>query len=92
MHLHCTGEGLPTVLIDAGNASASLDWQQIQDDLAATTRVCTFDRPGYLWSEPGPASRDAASNVRELHTLLAAAGETGPYWETCPSSCSPPGR
>lgn len=44
-----------------------------------TARVCTFDRPGYLWSEPGPAPRDAASNVRELHTLLAAAGETGPY-------------
>lgn len=78
-HINCTGSGGPTVLIDAGNANFSLDWTHIQGEVDETTRVCTFDRAGYGWSDPGPQPRDASSVVEELHALLVAAGEAGPY-------------
>ncbi len=79
MHIHCTGSGTPTVVIDAGNNCFSLEWTAIQEALQTTTRVCTFDRAGYGWSAAGPSPRDGATVVAELHTLLQAAGEPGPY-------------
>jgi hypothetical protein len=53
-HLNCQGLGGPTVLIDAGNGSFSLEWTPIQRELSQATRICTFDRPGYGWSESSP--------------------------------------
>lgn len=79
MHLHCAGRGSPSVVIDAGNNSFSLEWTPIQHALRNTTRVCTYDRAGYGWSEPGPGPRDGARVVAELHALLQAAGEAGPF-------------
>ena len=35
--------------------------------------------PAWGWSERGPAPRDARQISEELHTLLANAGEAGPY-------------
>jgi hypothetical protein len=33
LHIHCTGEGSPTVVVDAGNADYSLSWQGIQPEV-----------------------------------------------------------
>jgi pimeloyl-ACP methyl ester carboxylesterase len=79
MHIQCTGSGSPTAVIDAGNGSFSIEWTPIRQELSQTTRVCAFDRSGYGWSEPGPRPRDGAQVVAELHALLMAAGELGPY-------------
>ena len=79
MHVYCMGSGAPTVVIDAGNGSFSIEWTPIQDALSGSTRVCTFDRPGYGWSEPGPEPRDGEQVVAELHMLLQTAGEIGPF-------------
>ncbi len=79
LHIRCTGSGAPTVVIDAGNACLGLEWTPIQDRLAETTRVCTYDRAGYGWSEAGLSPRDGVTVVAELHALLRAAGEAGPY-------------
>jgi len=79
MHIRCAGSGTPTVVIDAGNACFGLEWTPIQERLAETTRVCTYDRAGYGWSEAGPSPRDGATIATELHALLQAAGEPGPY-------------
>ena len=79
MHIHCAGSGSPTVIVDAGNACFSLEWMPIQEKLQSTTRVCVYDRAGYGWSEAGPAPRGGAHAVAELHDLLQAAGEPGPY-------------
>ncbi len=79
MHIDCQGDGSPTVVIDAGNSSFSVEWALIQQKLSQVTRVCTFDRPGYGWSEPGPLPRDGAQIVSELRQLLQASGEKGPY-------------
>ena len=79
LHIHCSGDGAPIVVIDAGNGSFSVEWTPIQQSLRQTTRVCTYDRAGYGWSEPGPQPRDGGKVVTELHELLQAVGEPGPY-------------
>jgi hypothetical protein len=54
MHLYCTGDGSPTVLLETGLGDPSVNFWPLQEELAATTRVCTYDRAGLGWSEPGP--------------------------------------
>jgi pimeloyl-ACP methyl ester carboxylesterase len=79
LHLHCLGQGSPTVILDHVGATNSAQWALIQPQVATQTRVCAYDRAGFGWSEPGPGPRDAAHNAQELHTLLANAGIEGPY-------------
>jgi len=79
LHISCIGNGSPTVVLDAGQGGFSLDWSLIQPELAATTRVCAYDRAGYGWSDPSPQPRTPRQIAEELHTLLVNAGIEGPY-------------
>jgi pimeloyl-ACP methyl ester carboxylesterase len=79
LHINCTGAGSPTVVIEAGLGDWSTGWGFVQPEVAKTTRVCTYDRAGLGWSEPGPLPRDAAQFARELHSLLQNANIPGPY-------------
>jgi pimeloyl-ACP methyl ester carboxylesterase len=79
LHLYCTGEGSPTVILESGFGAWSTDWVAVQPDLSKITRTCSYDRAGLGWSEVGPAPRDPEHIAMELHTLLAKAGITGPY-------------
>lgn len=79
LHLDCRGEGTPAVVMDAGLGGSSLDWTLVQDALATTTKVCTYDRAGMGWSETGPGLRSPARIAAELWTLLGNAGVPGPY-------------
>jgi pimeloyl-ACP methyl ester carboxylesterase len=78
MHLYCTGEGSPTIVLDAGLGNDSLIWANVQPTLSKTTRVCSYDRPGFGWSDLQPNPRDAHRITDQLHTLLTQAGITGP--------------
>jgi pimeloyl-ACP methyl ester carboxylesterase len=78
LHLYCTGEGSPTLILDAGLGNDSLIWANVQPELSKITRVCSYDRAGFGWSEPRPDPRDADHIAQELHGLLSAAGVTGP--------------
>ena len=80
LHINCVGSGSPTVVIDAGLGDWSTTWAgSVQPELAKTTQVCTYDRAGMGWSDPGPLPRDAAHFANELHLLLQNAGVPGPY-------------
>ena len=80
LHINCVGTGSPTVVIDAGWGDSSASWNSwVQSPAARTTRVCTYDRAGMGYSEPGPLPRTAERFSQELHTLLTNAGESGPY-------------
>jgi pimeloyl-ACP methyl ester carboxylesterase len=79
LHINCTGTGSPTVVIEAGLGDWSTGWGFVQPEVAKTTRVCTYDRAGWGWSEAGPLPRDAAEFAKELHTLLQNANIPGPY-------------
>jgi len=78
MHLYCTGNGSPTLVLDAGLSNDSLIWGNVQPELSKITQVCSYDRAGFGWSEPRPEPRDAKRLSDELHGLLNAAGVTGP--------------
>ena len=67
------------MVIEAGWGDSSASWGWVQPEVAKTTRVCTYDRAGTGWSEASPEPRTAREFAQELHTLLANAGEHGPY-------------
>jgi pimeloyl-ACP methyl ester carboxylesterase len=79
LHIHCVGQGSPTVVLDAGSGGFSAQWVRVQREVSGTTRVCAYDRAGMGWSEMGPDPRDAKQITGELHTLLSKAGIEGPY-------------
>jgi pimeloyl-ACP methyl ester carboxylesterase len=78
MHLFCTGEGSPTIVLDAGLGNDSLIWANVQPTLSKTTRVCSYDRAGFGWSDLQPRPRDAHRITDQLHALLTQAGIKGP--------------
>lgn len=79
LHIHCTGQGSPTVIVDAGNADFSLSWIGVQTEAAKFTHICAYDRAGYGWSDPSPNPRTAKVMAEELHTLLYNAEIEPPY-------------
>jgi pimeloyl-ACP methyl ester carboxylesterase len=78
-HVNCTGQGMPTVVVETGLGDFSFDWILVQTKVAAFTRICTYDRAGYAWSEPGPKPRTFAQINLELRDALAKLGERGPF-------------
>ncbi|MGK6318014.1 alpha/beta fold hydrolase [Sphingomonas sp. DT-204] len=79
----CQGEGYPTVVVDAGLGTAPAEdegWRRIASRIAASTRICLYDRAGLGGSDPAPkgprTSMDAAA---DLHSALRKAGVAGPY-------------
>jgi pimeloyl-ACP methyl ester carboxylesterase len=79
MHLQCAGKGGPTVILDAGCGCTSLSWSLVQPQIAQFTRVCSYDRAGYPWSEQSPLKRSSKNMAVELHALLHIANVPGPY-------------
>lgn len=79
LHFHCTGTGLPTVVLMAGGGGYAIDWALVQPRVAESTRVCSYDRAGLGWSDPGPAYETVEQTVADLRKGLQAAGERGPY-------------
>jgi len=79
LHLYCSGKRTPTVILMAGGDAFSIDWALVQAKVAETTRVCSYDRAGLGWSDPGPADETVEQTIGDLHALLRAAGEKGPY-------------
>ncbi|PYX90575.1 MAG: hypothetical protein DMG68_01370 [Acidobacteria bacterium] len=79
LHLYCTGEGGPTIVLDYGLVGSYLEWQRVQPEIARFTRVCSYDRGGYGWSDPSPRPRTPDVLAEELHELLKKAGEKPPF-------------
>jgi len=79
LHIQCTGKGSPAVIIESGLGGFSLEWEVIRNRLSNNVRVCTYDRAGYGWSEPGPMPRTTRQIAYELFQLLTHAGAPGPY-------------
>ena len=78
----CLGVGTPTIIAEAGYDTGGMGaFTDVLQDLAASTRVCTYDRAGIGNSDarpktPGLTSDDQAD---ELQAMLTAAGIQPPY-------------
>lgn len=92
MYIECRGAGSPTVVLVAGLRGSAEDWHittttppAVFPQVATFTRVCAYDRPGTpvgeepSRSDPSTQPTTAAAAAADLHALLQAAGETGPY-------------
>ena len=79
LHLTCTGEGSPTVLLEAGSSSPGLTWSLVQSEIEKATRVCSYDRAGYGYSESAKVPHPPQQVASDLHALLKAAEVPGPY-------------
>ena len=80
LHIHCTGSGRPTVVLEPGLGEPSANMAgRIAPEIAMTTRVCVYDRAGRGWSQAASAPQDGVQVATDLHTLLQRAGENGPY-------------
>ena len=79
LHIDCSGTGCPTVVLEPGlgEPSAAMAW--IAPAVAATTRVCVYDRAGRGWSESAGYLQNGIDVATDLHTLLQRAGERGPF-------------
>jgi pimeloyl-ACP methyl ester carboxylesterase len=76
----CQGDGPETVIFEAGLGAGGFIWSSVADQLASTTRVCTYDRAGVGSSRqrPGNPPTSAGAMAREAWALFQAAGLRGP--------------
>ena len=94
MYLECRGTGSPTIVFVSGLRFAADQWSMTKnpastsafDGVVRFTRACAYDRPGVVvggtaLSRSSPVmqpitTKDAAA---DLHALLRASGEAGPF-------------
>jgi pimeloyl-ACP methyl ester carboxylesterase len=79
LHINCTGEGSPAVVLEAGPNESSIIWQLVQPQVSGFTRVCSYDRAGFGWSDAPNQARTASNTANELDRLLTRAAVPGPY-------------
>jgi pimeloyl-ACP methyl ester carboxylesterase len=79
MHINCTGQGTPTVILDSGLGDSYISWNKVQPKIAQFARVCSYDRAGLGYSDSSPHPRTSKDIAEELHTLLHNAGIFPPY-------------
>jgi len=79
MHIDCTGEGTPAVILDSGLGDTYTSWRNVQPQVTKFTQVCSYDRAGLGYSDPSSQLRTSKVFAEELHALLHAAGIAPPY-------------
>ncbi len=95
IYLECSGTGSPTVVLESGLRGSADVWSMssagepaptVFPEVAKFTRVCVYDRPGTVVGGESPSRSDPVSQpitaqdvVADLHALLNAAEEPGPY-------------
>jgi pimeloyl-ACP methyl ester carboxylesterase len=78
LHLWCSGAGSPAVVLESGLGGASFDWGFVQPAVAEFTKVCSYDRAGMGYSDPGPSPRTMRRIANELAMLLDRANVETP--------------
>ena len=79
LHIWCTGQGSPTILMLAGSGTPSVSSYALQAELTKTSRVCSYDRAGLGWSDLPKHPMDLPQTVADLQTLLQRSGEKEPF-------------
>jgi pimeloyl-ACP methyl ester carboxylesterase len=79
LHVQCAGTGSPTVIVENGGGSFSVEWALVQREVAKYTGICTYDRAGYAWSDRGPADDGIEQIMDDLNLLLRRANIPPPY-------------
>lgn len=79
IHIKCMGAGSPTVILTAGAGDWSAAWRKVQPEIAKTTRVCAWDRPGFGFSRGTRQPQDVMNTTADLEAALKVSRISGPY-------------
>ena len=79
LHAQVSGEGAPTVILEAGLGSSTVDWSLAAPAIAEETRVFRYDRAGLGWSDSPSSPSTPETMIRDLENLLDAMEIGGPY-------------
>jgi pimeloyl-ACP methyl ester carboxylesterase len=79
LHMHCAGEGSPTIVVESGTGTWSLMWFHLLPELAERSRTCLYDRAGYGWSEASGQPHTASNSADDLRAVLTQAEIAPPY-------------
>jgi hypothetical protein len=89
LFLHCTGEGSPTVILEAGFGDTSGIWDKVQPEITRTTRVCSSDRAGLGQSDPRQPTCELSERSSQICTRCWRRRACRP--RTCSSVTQPEG-
>jgi pimeloyl-ACP methyl ester carboxylesterase len=79
LYYQCSGQGSPTVILEAGMGSDSSFWVRVIAGVEETTRVCAYDRANLGRSNEARTPRTFRDAAHDLHALLVNARIGGPY-------------
>jgi pimeloyl-ACP methyl ester carboxylesterase/protein-S-isoprenylcysteine O-methyltransferase Ste14 len=79
IHLLCDGDGEPTVFFEASGWGTALSSERVRKRVAGVTRVCSYDRRGNGWSDPGSSVASAGDLARDLAVLQDRAAIPWPF-------------
>lgn len=82
LSIDCEGEAArsATVVLIAGGGRTAKDWAKVQPPVSGFARVCSYDRAGFGESDKAAAKLQSVDEVvDDLHGLLKASGEKGPF-------------
>ena len=79
LHLICIGEGEPTVVFEPSGFGGALSSSAARTEISARSRVCSYDRMGTGWSDPGPPVISVGLLADDLEQLLDRAEIRPPY-------------
>lgn len=78
-HVQKMGHGSPTVIFESGLGGLSLQWFQIQSQIAELTTTLSYDRAGQGQSDPPQSPRTPQNITDELSQLLVQLQVQPPY-------------
>ena len=82
LHILCIGNrlsGEPAVIVESSGFGSSVSNKKAREEIAVRAQVCSYDRAGTGWSDPGPAVITTGVLVSDLERLLAGAAIPPPY-------------
>lgn len=79
LHACVTGEGGPTVILEAGMGGCSIGWSLVQQELSRHSTVLSYDRAGFGWSSQTIGEPTCEAYVGDLKQLLEALELRPPY-------------
>jgi pimeloyl-ACP methyl ester carboxylesterase len=79
LHLICLGQGEPTVIFESSIFGSALSSRAAREEVSAYTRVCSYDRMGMGWSDPGPVVISVGQLAGDLERLTMQAELRPPY-------------
>ena len=78
LHYICAGGGSPVVLFEVSGFSNALSFSAARDALSTRARVCSYDRMGIGWSDPGPSAIPVGMLAADLGRILDAVSPGAP--------------